>query len=90
MKLGGYIGIDTLTEQIRKKSMRQGFEFNIMVVGECSCHCNILVLVEHYKKYYILIKLLFLAKTKKKKREKTVLCFQKHGTEFFGAFFWDS
>lgn len=32
--LGGYIGIDTLTEQIRKKAMRKGFEFNIMVVGK--------------------------------------------------------
>lgn len=31
--LEGYIGIDTLTEQIRKKALRQGFEFNVMVVG---------------------------------------------------------
>lgn len=32
--LDGYIGIDTLTEQIRKKALRQGFEFNVMVVGK--------------------------------------------------------
>jgi len=31
--LEGYVGIDTLTEQIRKKALRRGFEFNIMVVG---------------------------------------------------------
>ncbi|CAK8695959.1 unnamed protein product [Clavelina lepadiformis] len=31
--LEGYVGIDTLTEQIRKKALRQGFEFNVMVVG---------------------------------------------------------
>lgn len=31
--LDGYIGIDTLTEQIRKKALKQGFEFNVMVVG---------------------------------------------------------
>lgn len=32
--LDGYIGIDTLTEQIRKKALKQGFEFNVMVVGK--------------------------------------------------------
>ena len=32
--LEGYVGIDTLTEQIRKKNLRRGFEFNIMVVGK--------------------------------------------------------
>ena len=34
--LDGYVGFDTLTEQIRKKALQQGFEFNVMVVGE-SC-----------------------------------------------------
>uniref|UniRef100_A0A8C5HDK8 Neuronal-specific septin-3 n=3 Tax=Gouania willdenowi TaxID=441366 RepID=A0A8C5HDK8_GOUWI len=29
----GYIGIDTIIEQMRKKTMKTGFEFNIMVVG---------------------------------------------------------
>ncbi|XP_064478921.1 neuronal-specific septin-3-like isoform X2 [Ornithodoros turicata] len=29
----GYVGIDTLQEQIRKKVLRKGFEFNIIVVG---------------------------------------------------------
>lgn len=31
----GYVGIDSILEQMRRKAMRQGFEFNIMVVGEC-------------------------------------------------------
>lgn len=31
----GYIGIDTIIEQMRKKTMKTGFDFNIMVVGEC-------------------------------------------------------
>jgi len=31
--LDGYVGFDTLTEQIRKKALQQGFEFNVMVVG---------------------------------------------------------
>ena len=35
--LEGYVGIDTLTEQIRKKALRRGFEFNIMVVGMYNC-----------------------------------------------------
>lgn len=41
----GYVGIDAILEQLRRKAMKQGFEFNIMVVGElfplCSlcCHC---------------------------------------------------
>lgn len=29
----GYVGIDTLQEQIRKKALKQGFEFNLLVVG---------------------------------------------------------
>ncbi len=31
--LFGYIGIDTIIEQMRKKTMKTGFDFNIMVVG---------------------------------------------------------
>ena len=38
--LEGYVGIDTLTEQIRKKALRQGFEFNIMVVGKYRAAIN--------------------------------------------------
>lgn len=32
--LEGYVGFDTVQEQIRKKSLKRGFEFNLMVVGE--------------------------------------------------------
>lgn len=31
----GYVGIDAILEQMRRKAMKQGFELNIMVVGEC-------------------------------------------------------
>uniref|UniRef100_A0A8C4R7Y0 Septin 9b n=1 Tax=Eptatretus burgeri TaxID=7764 RepID=A0A8C4R7Y0_EPTBU len=30
----GYVGIDAVLEQMRRKAMKQGFEFNIMVVGQ--------------------------------------------------------
>ena len=30
----GYIGIDTIIEQMRKKTMKTGFDFNIMMVGK--------------------------------------------------------
>ena len=30
----GYVGIDSILEQMRRKAMKQGFEFNIMVVGK--------------------------------------------------------
>jgi len=33
-KLEGYVGFDTVQEQIRKKNLKRGFEFNLMVVGE--------------------------------------------------------
>lgn len=48
--LDSYVGFDTIQEQIRKKSLKRGFELNIMVVGElvmeqivqavfcCTCH----------------------------------------------------
>ena len=36
-KLEGYVGFDTVQEQIRKKNLKRGFEFNLMVVGELSC-----------------------------------------------------
>ncbi|XP_071813615.1 neuronal-specific septin-3-like isoform X3 [Apostichopus japonicus] len=29
----GYVGIDSIQDQIRKKALKRGFEFNIMVVG---------------------------------------------------------
>lgn len=32
--LEGYVGFDTVQEQIRKKSLKRGFEFNLMVVGK--------------------------------------------------------
>ncbi|XP_075418395.1 septin-9 isoform X2 [Tenrec ecaudatus] len=30
----GYVGIDSILEQMRRRAMKQGFEFNIMVVGQ--------------------------------------------------------
>lgn len=33
-KLDGYVGFDTVQEQIKRKLLRRGFEFNIIVVGE--------------------------------------------------------
>lgn len=38
----GYVGIDAILEQMRRKAMKQGFEFNIMVVGEFSLHASCL------------------------------------------------
>lgn len=32
--LGGYVGFDTIAQQQNKKSMKRGFQFNLMVVGE--------------------------------------------------------
>ena len=32
--LDGYVGFDTVLEQQRKKFLKKGFEFNLMVVGE--------------------------------------------------------
>lgn len=37
----GYVGIDAILEQMRRKAMKQGFEFNIMVVGEFSSQGSI-------------------------------------------------
>lgn len=34
--LESYVGFDTIQEQIRKKSLKRGFELNIMVVGKYS------------------------------------------------------
>ena len=36
--LEGYVGFDTVQEQIRKKSLKRGFEFNLMVVGKFKFH----------------------------------------------------
>lgn len=33
--LFGYVGIEAVLDQMRHKTMKAGFEFNIMVVGEC-------------------------------------------------------
>lgn len=34
----GYVGFDTITQQIEKKLLKRGFHFNVMVVGKlCIC-----------------------------------------------------
>lgn len=30
----GYVGIDAILEQMKRKAMKQGFELNLMVVGK--------------------------------------------------------
>lgn len=48
--LEGYVGFDTVQEQIRKKSLKRGFEFNLMVVGKlklCLCKIYYDVLLQH-------------------------------------------
>ncbi|KAI8384754.1 cell division/GTP binding protein [Radiomyces spectabilis] len=32
--LNGYVGFDTITQQIEKKMLKRGFQFNVMVVGQ--------------------------------------------------------
>ncbi|KAI7864338.1 Septin-domain-containing protein [Spinellus fusiger] len=32
--LNAYVGFDTITQQIEKKSLKRGFQFNVMVVGQ--------------------------------------------------------
>lgn len=36
-KLTGYVGFANLPNQWHRKSVRKGFNFNVMVVGEFSC-----------------------------------------------------
>ncbi|XP_065826048.1 neuronal-specific septin-3-like [Oscarella lobularis] len=33
-RLDGHVGFDSIQEQVRRKSLKRGFEFNLMVVGE--------------------------------------------------------
>ncbi len=42
-KLDGYVGFDTIQEQIRKKSLKRGFEFNLMVVGMLCNNCVFII-----------------------------------------------
>jgi septin 7 len=35
-KLTGYVGFANLPNQWHRKSVRKGFNFNVMVVGKCS------------------------------------------------------
>lgn len=38
-----YVGIDAILEQMRRKAMKQGFELNIMVVGESDTDSTCLI-----------------------------------------------
>ena len=31
----GYVGFDTITQQIEHKLLKRGFQFNVIVVGTC-------------------------------------------------------
>lgn len=52
----GYVGIDAILEQMRRKAMKQGFELNIMVVGESDTDVTHLIQhiatkrTQHFKK----------------------------------------
>lgn len=47
-KLEGYVGFDTVQEQIRKKNLKRGFEFNLMVVGELMYKLDVIPQVTSY------------------------------------------
>lgn len=38
-----YVGIDAILEQMRRKAMKQGFELNIMVVGESDMNISTII-----------------------------------------------
>lgn len=42
-----YVGIDAILEQMRRKAMKQGFELNIMVVGESDVDVTRLVSIKY-------------------------------------------
>lgn len=51
-KLTGYVGFANLPNQWHRKSVRKGFNFNVMVVGKCptggTTHgCNLFNLIHH-------------------------------------------
>jgi septin 7 len=39
-KLTGYVGFANLPNQWHRKSVRKGFNFNVMVVGTCHLHSH--------------------------------------------------
>ena len=36
----GYVGFANLPNQVHRKSVKRGFEFTLMVVGECLLNCT--------------------------------------------------
>lgn len=54
--LFGYVGIEAVLDQMRSKTMKAGFEFNIMVVGESHTNNN-----KNDCYYYLLLLLLLLS-----------------------------
>lgn len=55
--VSGYVGIDTLQDQIRKKVLKKGFEFNIIVVGELFIYIYWFKVSLHF--YYFVCLLLY-------------------------------
>lgn len=35
-----YVGFDSITKQIEKKSVKRGFQFNVICVGKLTAPCN--------------------------------------------------
>lgn len=46
-KLTGYVGFANLPNQWHRKSVRKGFNFNVMVVGECLPRGLKAIMTEH-------------------------------------------
>lgn len=42
-QVDGYVGFDSIQEQIRLNSLKRGFEFNVMVVGKISIMLLVIV-----------------------------------------------
>ena len=44
IRAASYVGFDSITQQIEHKLLKRGFQFNVIVVGECSSYlCRLYV-----------------------------------------------
>ena len=48
-KLTGYVGFANLPNQWHRKSVRKGFNFNVMVVGKCLSQSSRATVIDYYR-----------------------------------------
>jgi hypothetical protein len=51
IRANSYVGFETITRQIEHKLLKRGFQFNVIVVGECFSWAPLILAVLDFERF---------------------------------------